>query len=559
MKDIKIGDKVRWDSEAGEVSGTVIGIKTKPFDVNGYTHHADTDNPQYEIKSSISDHIAYHKPEALSVIEKFERGTLLQKAKDGKVGGYLVGRKHSECNDEGDCGIKAVVDEKKPIEVQSDEAIITAKAVNDKTLHTFDGKKLNNKQILSTINVSGGGVAFAGNKNDKENFETGGRIENDTRAPLSQNEIYNLNFLRGDKSKKIYISDRNKINGIIHNGLGYATNYKGIKQLHLTREGIGFVRGLPLRLFDVKKFAAGGVIEEDTVKEINVDKTRYFKGFYFKYPSQFKLNLSIFEYLDLTTDRDKKDFDAEEKTFLSYFTGFGGMSKKYGEEIEAAGSEQELNSFFKKGLQKSFLTEFYTPSNVSEAMWRLAYKYGYKDYQKVLEPSCGIGEFIRYVKNKSRVTANELNYYSYRIAQILYPEANIYNIAFESNFIYKNSSIREETEILSKYDLVIGNPPYGGRPGSIYFGMGEGYYTKAANWIDYFIFRGLDLLEKDGLLIYVVGTSNSIGGQLFLESANSNIKEKIAAKSTLEDAYILPNKIFPNTDIVSEIIVLRKK
>ncbi|HEY1020102.1 MAG TPA: DUF2945 domain-containing protein [Sediminibacterium sp.] len=62
----KIGDKVSWNSEAGNVSGTIIKIHTKDFNYKGYTHHATQDDPQYEIKSSKTDHIAVHKSAALT-------------------------------------------------------------------------------------------------------------------------------------------------------------------------------------------------------------------------------------------------------------------------------------------------------------------------------------------------------------------------------------------------------------------------------------------------------------------------------------------------------------
>lgn len=61
----KIGDYVTWNSEAGHVSGTITKIHTKDFDYKGYTHHATPDDPQYEIKSSKTDHIAVHKGSAL--------------------------------------------------------------------------------------------------------------------------------------------------------------------------------------------------------------------------------------------------------------------------------------------------------------------------------------------------------------------------------------------------------------------------------------------------------------------------------------------------------------
>jgi hypothetical protein len=61
----KIGDRVTWNSEAGHVSGTIIKVHTRNVDFKGYTHHASEEDPQYEIKSSKTDHIAMHKASAL--------------------------------------------------------------------------------------------------------------------------------------------------------------------------------------------------------------------------------------------------------------------------------------------------------------------------------------------------------------------------------------------------------------------------------------------------------------------------------------------------------------
>ena len=61
----KVGDHVVWNSEAGEVSGKIAKVHTKDVDYKGYTHHASRDDPQYEIKSDKTDHIALHKGTAL--------------------------------------------------------------------------------------------------------------------------------------------------------------------------------------------------------------------------------------------------------------------------------------------------------------------------------------------------------------------------------------------------------------------------------------------------------------------------------------------------------------
>jgi hypothetical protein len=60
-KKLKVGDHVTWNSEAGQVSGTIIKVHTKDFVFKGYTHHASKDDPQYEIESDKTKHIAAHK------------------------------------------------------------------------------------------------------------------------------------------------------------------------------------------------------------------------------------------------------------------------------------------------------------------------------------------------------------------------------------------------------------------------------------------------------------------------------------------------------------------
>jgi len=62
------GDHVSWNSEAGRVSGTIIKVHTKDTDYKGYTRHASADEPQYEIKSDKTEHIAIHRGSALHKI-----------------------------------------------------------------------------------------------------------------------------------------------------------------------------------------------------------------------------------------------------------------------------------------------------------------------------------------------------------------------------------------------------------------------------------------------------------------------------------------------------------
>lgn len=67
MRDqFRIGDHVSWNSEAGRVSGTIVRVHSGEFDWKGYTHHASPEDPQYEIKSDRTDHVAVHKASALT-------------------------------------------------------------------------------------------------------------------------------------------------------------------------------------------------------------------------------------------------------------------------------------------------------------------------------------------------------------------------------------------------------------------------------------------------------------------------------------------------------------
>jgi hypothetical protein len=64
-KTFKIGDHVSWNSEAGRVTGRVIRVHTENVNYKGYIHHASADDPQYEIKSDKTEHVALHKGRAL--------------------------------------------------------------------------------------------------------------------------------------------------------------------------------------------------------------------------------------------------------------------------------------------------------------------------------------------------------------------------------------------------------------------------------------------------------------------------------------------------------------
>lgn len=60
VKTFKVGDHVSWNSEAGRVRGTIVKVHRRDVTCKGYVHHASPDEPQYEIKSDKTDHVALH-------------------------------------------------------------------------------------------------------------------------------------------------------------------------------------------------------------------------------------------------------------------------------------------------------------------------------------------------------------------------------------------------------------------------------------------------------------------------------------------------------------------
>jgi ribosomal protein L24 len=278
-------------------------------------------------------------------------------------------------------------------------------------------------------------------------------------------------------------------------------------------------------------------IENEIKKRSTSNSTSDFKGLHYDYKNQYVLNKAIEELLSTKDD----NFTSEEKLFMRKYSGYGGLDK-YG----------------KTG--KGGLFEFYTPSEIIERMWGLAYKYGYNN-GSVLETSVGTGEFLKYAPKDARLVGYEISEYSAKICKILYPTAEIHLQPFEKLFIKNNYTMKNKIESLEKFSLVIGNPPYGdfSTVESRYMsGMGEKDYTGARNYVEYFIRRGVDLLESGGLLVFIVGSQLVAGGKMFLDSDMTPVKEWLAQNCTLETAYRLPDSVFERTGVTADIIVLKK-
>ena len=267
-----------------------------------------------------------------------------------------------------------------------------------------------------------------------------------------------------------------------------------------------------------------------------------------KYENQYVLNKAIENFIDERNIELKNniltgnnDFTIEQKTFLRAYSGYGGLDK-YGP------------------TGKGGFTEYYTPTPVIEKMWALAYKYGYNN-GSLCETSVGTGEFLQFAKPEIRKLCFEINKYSAIICKILYPTAEVKHQPFEKHFIDRNDTIYNNTDKLEKFDLVIGNCPYGKieSTGSKYFAMGEKSHVKPKNFTEYFLRRSLDLLNPKGLIVMIVGTSIQGGGTMFLDSGPSPVKDYLFNHSDLLTAYRLPDSVFETTSVTSDILVIQKK
>lgn len=361
------------------------------------------------------------------------------------------------------------------------------------------------------------------------------------------NEFYGYVCLNGDWEMaefgyipKEYLID-NDLSPLNKPELDFYWKYKTINQI-LEKEYPQGVQA-PIERYEPQENKK----EEGTVLIGGTDWQSLIEADSFKNP--FEKANAIEQMLD-EKGEDPNNYSVIEKKFISEYTGIGGM-EKYGAKQRDVGSGKDFDT----GL----LYEFFTPNDLCELMWGLAYKHiGEHQIKDCLEPSMGAGAFISQAPLNVNIDGYDINKYCYMINKILYTEERFkfYNDSFEKLFINKNKSVKDNVSPM--YDLVIGNPPYGLYQG-YYSVMGEKQYTKADNFIDYFIQRGLDLLRPNGLLVFVIGSVNAFGSEPFLDKEMTPSKSRIMAKSDLVDAYRLGRSMFEFTKVDADIIVLRKK
>nr|WP_289709065.1 N-6 DNA methylase [Streptococcus suis] len=236
----------------------------------------------------------------------------------------------------------------------------------------------------------------------------------------------------------------------------------------------------------------------------------------------------------------------DEQKILSRYVGWGGIPEAFDERAGAWHTEYAmlkniLTPEEYASARESTLTAFYTPPEVSTAIYKVLEQMGFQE-GNLLEPSCGIGNFIGMLPKSmenAKVYGVELDTISAGIAQQLYQKASIAAQGFE-----------EVNVPDSFFDGVIGNVPFGD------FKVSDKRYDKYNFLIhDYFFAKSLDKLRPGGVMALVTSKGT-------MDKENSNVRKYIAQRAELLGAIRLPNDTFKGnagTEVVSDILFLQKR
>ncbi len=236
----------------------------------------------------------------------------------------------------------------------------------------------------------------------------------------------------------------------------------------------------------------------------------------------------------------------EEQIILSKYVGWGGLSEAFDENNSAWATEYlELSSVLTPeeyaSARESTLTAFYTPPEVITAIYKAMEQMSFKE-GNLLEPSCGIGNFIGMLPDTmqdSKIYGVELDTISAGIAQQLYQKTTIAAQGFE------------ETNLPdSFFDGVVGNVPFGD------FKVSDKRYDKHKFLIhDYFFAKSLDKLRPAGVMALVTSKGT-------MDKETLAVRKYIAQRAELLGAIRLPNNTFKGnagTEVVSDILILQKR
>ncbi len=261
--------------------------------------------------------------------------------------------------------------------------------------------------------------------------------------------------------------------------------------------------------------------------------------------TKFKANIEAIRLLQ-TLDAEQRQATAEEQEVLSRYVGWGGIPQAFDEKnADWAKEYAELKSLLPADeyseARASTLNAFYTSPTVIKAMYEALSNMGLSK-GNVLEPSCGVGNFMGLVPESMeniKMYGVELDSVSGRIAQQLYQKNKIAVQGFETMQFPD-----------SFFDCVVGNVPFGN------YKVPDKRYDRHNFLIhDYFIAKSLDLVRPGGVVAVVTSSGT-------MDKKDSSVREYLANRADLVGAIRLPNNAFQrnaNTSVVADILFLQKR
>ena len=236
----------------------------------------------------------------------------------------------------------------------------------------------------------------------------------------------------------------------------------------------------------------------------------------------------------------------QEQEILSKYVGWGGLPQAFDEKDSSWSNEYSIlkNLLDEKEYsqaRESTLTAFYTPPVVIRSMYKALENMGLKT-GNILEPSCGVGNFIGMLPDSlenCKLYGVELDYISGRIARQLYQKSTVAVQGYEDTNLPN-----------SFFDVAVGNVPFGD------FRVLDKKYDKHKFLIhDYFFAKTLDKVRPGGVIAFITSKGT-------LDKENPSIRKYIAQRADLLGAIRLPNNTFKanaGTEVTSDIIFLQKR
>lgn len=257
---------------------------------------------------------------------------------------------------------------------------------------------------------------------------------------------------------------------------------------------------------------------------------------------RFRNNINAIRVLK-TCEQENRYATKEEQEILSNYVGWGGLSNAFDpdkwsneyDELKSLLTEEEYRQ-----AKESTLTAFYTPPIVIKAMFKALNNMGLEK-GNILEPGCGIGNFIGLLPNndKLKIYGVEKDIISGNIARQLYQKSSIAVKGFE-----------EVNYLNSFFDVAIGNVPFAN------IQLNDKKYNLKNFLIhDYFFAKSIDKVRPGGILAFITS-------QGFMDRKNEDARKYIASRADLIGAIRLPNNVFKDsagTTVTSDILFLQKR